>query len=158
MSQKRTFSQTLRSELSWYFISLLFCVVILFPIYYFKVEYDFWVGNVIAVFGLSVLLRWIFLWSYTPFAWWLYFKVVLAFLMIPLFFYTIDSFAGFKDFINEVGFPEILQHVEGPDQFALAKYIQNQMTFFSVSFMMCILIIPFKMIWSIWKQLNRNEV
>lgn len=158
MLDKMSFFHTFKSELIWYLISLVLCLVILFPIYYFEVDYGFWWVNAIFIFGLSVFTRWIFLWKYTPFARWMYYKVVLAFLMIPLFFWTMYAYAGFKDFVNEIGIQEILKEVPVQDQMALAKYIQNQITFFSVGFMICILIIPFKMIYSIWMQFNRGTV
>jgi len=94
----------------------------------------------------------------TPYARIQILKIALIFLMIPIFFYGIYAFSDFKNFLDEVGIQEILNDIPEREQISMAIYIRSQMVFFSISCLIGILLIPFKLIWNIWKQHNRGEV
>ncbi len=152
------FGTRLLSETTWWFLSALMAIAFLYPIYHFGVPYQYWLPNAIFIFGFFVYLRWIFLWKYTPYAWWIVYKGILSFLMIFVFFWGVHQFSQFKDFVNEIGIQEILQEVPTGEQLPLALYIQNQMTFFATAFLICTVAIPFRMLRSIWMQVNREKV
>lgn len=148
----------IKSEIVWYLISAIATAIIIFPLFYFQIEYPFYWNNVLFVFGFFLLFRIIFLLKFTPYAWNLWAKTIISFSMIPLLFWGIISFAEFKDYLNEEGMQMIVDNVTPADQIPLSNYIRNEMVYFSISFIICALIVPFKLIWSIWKQINRNEV
>ena len=66
--------------------------------------------------------------------------------MLPTFFYGIYAFSDFKNFLDEVGIQEILNDIPEREQISMAIYIRR------------IILIPFKLIWNIWKQHNIGEV
>lgn len=148
----------LRSEGIWWFFSILLSIIILFPIYYFKIPYDFYLSNLLFIIGFFIGLRWLFFWHLTPYARIQILKIALIFLMIPIFFYGIYAFSDFKNFLDEVGIQEILNDIPEREQISMAIYIRSQMVFFSISCLIGILLIPFKLIWNIWKQHNRGKV
>ncbi len=145
-------------ELIWWISAALLAALILFPIHFYKIEFEFYTVNFFYIFGLILFVRWIFLWKYTPYAWWIPFKLVVLFLMIPVVFWGITSFYGFKGYLDEVGIQEFVSHLNEADQSSLSVYIRTEMIFFASAFIFSGCCIPLKMIASIWKQYNRNTV
>jgi len=148
----------LKSEIIWWLFSILFTIIILFPIYYFKIPYDFYLSNFFFILGFCIGMRWLFLWHLTPYARFQILKIALVFIMLPTFFYGIYAFSDFKNFLDEVGIQEILNDIPEREQISMAIYIRSQMIFFAISCLIGIILIPFKLIWNIWKQHNIGEV
>ena len=145
-------------ELIWWLSSALLAALILFPIRFYKIEFYFFQTNFYYILGLILFLRWLFLWKYTPYAWSIPFKLVVVFLMIPVVFWGITSFYGFKGYLDEVGIQEFVSHLNEAEQSSLSIYIRSEMIFFASSFIISACCVPIKMIASIWKQDNRNTV
>ncbi len=120
-------------EAVWISISLIVSLLVILPIRLYGVEYPFIKINLMFVFGLITFSRWLFLWKYTPYA---YFKI----------------------FLDEIGIQELLSGYNENEQKSLSLYIRSEMIFFGTGFVISAILVPMKMIWSIWKQYNRNEV
>jgi len=133
-------------ELIWWISAALLAALILFPIHFYKIEFEFYTVNFFYILGLILFVRWI------PF------KLVVLFLMIPVVFWGITSFYGFKGYLDEVGIQEFVSHLNEADQSSLSVYIRTEMIFFASAFIFSGCCIPLKMIASIWKQYNRNTV
>ncbi len=120
---------------------------------------DFVLGSLFFfILGFCIGMRWLFLWHLTPYARFQILKIALVFIMLPTFFYGIYAFSDFKNFLDEVGIQEILNDIPEREQISMAIYIRSQMIFFAISCLIGIILIPFKLIWNIWKQHNIGEV
>ncbi len=145
-------------EAVWISISLIASLLVILPIRLYGVEYPFIKINLMFVFGLITFSRWLFLWKYTPYAWFKIWKLALIFIMIPVIFIGINKFYDFKIFLDEIGIQELLSGYNENEQKSLSLYIRSEMIFFGTGFVISAILVPMKMIWSIWKQYNRNEV
>lgn len=142
----------------WWLMTCFIVFLVLLPILISKLAYPFLLHNIYFI-GLSILwTRWLFLWSSTPYAWFKLLKLSLIFLMIPTVFMMIAYLSSFQNYIDEVGLQELVKELPEQDQDPMSKYIRTEMVFFGTSSIIAGILIPFKMIWSIWKQYNRNEV
>lgn len=145
-------------EVIWIFISLILSIVVILPILMYGVDYPFTKINLMFVFGFITFSRWLFLWKFTPYAWNKRLKLALIFLMIPVIFIGINKFYDFRIFLDEIGIQELLTELNEQEQRSLTIYIRSEMIFFGIGFIISSMLVPLKMIWNIWKQLNRNEV
>jgi hypothetical protein len=146
------------AEVAWIIVSILLSFIVLIPIFAYQVEYPFILHNVLFIIGFVTFTRWLFLWKFTPYAWSKWLKLSLVFLMIPVIFTGISMFFEFRVYLDDIGLQEILSRLRDIDQRNLALYIRSEMIFFGTAYIITSILIPFKMIWSIWKQYNRNEV
>ncbi len=64
----------------------------------------------------------------------------------------------FEIYLDEVGIQELVKDLPMQQQDPIGMYIRNQMIFFGTASIISGILLPLKMIWSIWKQINRNEV
>ena len=142
----------------WLIISSIISFMVILPIYLFGVEFPFIKMNLMFVFGFITFSRWLFLWKFTPYAWYKVFKLALIFLMIPIIFLGINQFYDFRIFLDEIGLQELLSRFNEKEQKSLSLYIRSEMIFFGTAFVISSCMVPLKMIRSIWKQYNRNEV
>ncbi|MBK9720653.1 MAG: hypothetical protein IPO78_03425 [Saprospiraceae bacterium] len=142
----------------WIVSSFAFAFIILLPIQIYNIKFPFITTNIAFIVGFSLFCRWIFLWKFTPYAWSKILKLVLIFIFIPLTFVGINKFYDFRIYLDEIGLQELVPHLGVSEQTSMILYMRNEMIFFGTSFIITASIIPFIMIWSIWKQYNRNEV
>jgi hypothetical protein len=145
-------------EAVWIVISFILALVVILPILIYGVEFPFVKMNVMFVMGFITFCRWLFLWKFTPYAWFKLGKLALVFLMIPVIFFGLNQFYDFRNFLDEIGIQELLTKFNENEQISLSLYIRSEMIFFGTAFIITSFLIPFKMIWNIWKQHNRNEV
>jgi hypothetical protein len=78
--------------------------------------------------------------------------------MIPVIFIGFNKFYDFRIFLDEIGIQELVSSYNENEQKSLSLYIRSEMIFFGTGFIISAMLVPMKMIWSIWKQYNRNEV
>lgn len=152
------FRNTWFVEFVWILTSIILSVIVILPIYMYGVAFPFLFINIVFVIGFLTFSRWLFLWKYTPYAWSKILKISLIFLMIPVIFTGINKFYDFRNFLDEIGIQELVSNFNENEQRSLSIYIRSEMIFFGTAFIISSILIPFKMIWNIWKQINRNEV
>jgi len=140
-------------------ITLVLLVLILLPIYTsIGGDYLFYIENIVSIVIFTTFTRWIFLLRHTFFGWDKKVKTILIFLMIPLFFICYDNIIDFQAYIDENDIMSMLSSLSTAEMPKMAKYIQYQYIFFGVGAIICVVIMPFRMILSIWRQINRGTV
>ncbi|MEO6190867.1 MAG: hypothetical protein ABIO44_11380 [Saprospiraceae bacterium] len=146
------------SEIIWWVLTGILAMLILYPIYYFKIDYPFYKNNIIFIFGFFIFLRWVLLWHLTPYARYQWLKLIIIFTNIPLIFYLSYEFSDFKNYIDEVGLQDLVEKLKDTEQFAMSRYIRSEMIFFSICCLITGFLVPPKLIWNIWKQYNLDKV
>lgn len=143
-------------EILWWLIALLVPLIFLAPIYFYKINYPFYLSNYIFIAVCITLLRWLFLWPITPYARLQYLKAAIILSSAIAVFYLIIYFSEFRIYLEDIGLQDMLQHIETHNQDQMEAYIRTQMIFFSVSSIICGFCLPFRMLSSIWTQHNRG--
>lgn len=142
---------------SWVITGLL-TTAVLFPILRNVWDFDFLSYNIAAVVTFITLIRYIFLLRFVPFKRFAPVKAIMIFLSIPLFVYLMDGLSEFQNTLDENGTYSMVSHLEINKQIPLSKYIRSEMLFFGVGALISTALLPFRMILSIWRVINRNTV
>ncbi len=143
--------------LSWVFILLLTGLIML-PIYVKTGEnFPFYVRNILAIIIFLSFTKYIFLLQYTPFGrvnWW---RIVMIFLPIPLFFYSMDTLFEFQSFIDEEGTIKFFKGSTNLEDYNFGRYIRYEYILFSIAALVTIILLPVRMIMSFWRTTNTKD-
>ena len=147
-----------RLELLWWLLTALVVAGLLYPILREIEDYPFLVLNVIFIVISITFARYIFLLKHTFLAKKQWLKVVLVFLCIPIILYLINGINYFQTFLDEQGIESFMSGIELEAQYSLAAYIRNEMIFFGVGSLISAIIMPFRLLISVWRLHNRGTV
>jgi hypothetical protein len=142
---------------SWIITGILTAAVLL-PILRNVPDFEYLVYNITSIVVFITLIRYIFLLRFVPFKRFAPVKAILIFVTIPLFVYLMDGLSEFQNALDENGTYSMVAHLDIDKQIPLSKYIRSEMIFFGVGALISSAILPFRMIISIWRVLNRNTV
>lgn len=152
------FSKTLMIEAIWWVITAILVVLVLFPIYEAVPDYPFWGINILAIVVFITATRYIFLLKYTPIIRWQIVKAIIVILCVPLIFNMVNNINHFQTYIDEQGILSFLGHLR-PDRLdQIDKYMKAEMILFGVGSVIASIVLPVRLIMSIWKVRNKNTV
>ncbi len=144
--------------LSW-LITAVLALLVLLPIYsQIGTGYPYYTPNLIFIITFITFTRYIFLLRHTPFAYNPIIKIFFIFIPIPLFFYSVDALYDFQRFLDEDGVVSILGNLNGTSQYNLSKYIKYQKLFFGTGAILTLVLLPIRMMVSLWRRKNRGTV
>jgi len=150
-------------ELVWWIATAILTVLILFPILRVFDNYPFLFANILFVFIFITFTRYIFLLKNTFLARLTPVKSLLIAVCLPLFFYLVSEVYAFQMFLDEQGSqallsPEYLsQEVPISRRSGLLSYIRTETLFFGVGSVITTILMPFRMILSIWRTYNTED-
>jgi len=149
---------TLIFEAVWWFFTLVLALVVLFPIYREVPNYPFWWINIIAIVVFVTATRYIFLLKYTPIAHYQVMKGILVILAVPLIFNLVNNINFFQTYLDEQGILSVMGHLPPMRVDALEKYMRTQMILFGVGSVIASVVLPIRLIMSIWRVRNKGTV
>ena len=85
-------------------------------------------------------------------------KALLIILCIPLIIFSIDGIFSFRQILDNDGYAAICKGVADENMNSIGMYYRNEYLFFGVSAIITAIIFPFRMVISIWRQINRGTV
>ncbi len=151
--------ELLKLEGIWWLITTVVVILLMTPIYTgLGMNYPFYPSNIAFIVVFITFTRYIFLLKYTFFSHIAWIKAILIFFPIPLFFYFMDSLYDFQRFLDEEGLISLMGSMNVDQQYGLAKYIRYEKLFFGTGAMVTIIMLPIRMIVSIWRVRNRGTV
>ncbi|TAK44120.1 MAG: hypothetical protein EPO28_05260 [Saprospiraceae bacterium] len=151
-------SLSIRLELVWWMATALLLAAVLFPIYKTRADYHFWTTNILFVLVFVTFTRYIFLLKHTFLARLQWAKVAVIIMCIPLFIYLIKVIHLFQLYLDQIGLQDIFAHLSYNGQIHMARYVQAEMLFFGAASIIVTIILPFRMLISFWRTLNRGTV
>ena len=151
--------ELLKIEGIWWLITAVVILLLMTPIYTgMGMNYPFYVSNIIFIVVFITFTRYMFLMRFTFFSHITWIKAVLIFLPIPIFFYAMDALYDFQRFLDEDGLIGLMGNLSVDQQYGLAKYIRYENLFFGTGAMVTIIMLPIRMVVSIWRVRNRGTV
>ena len=145
-----------KAEFIFILISLLLMCLVMLPVWqYYGEKYPFYFYNVSFILLFLLAVRYLFLLRFTPVSHNKMVKLVIIFLCLPLILYYIDGIYEFNRYLDEVGFVNISKG-EPDEAMTMAKYTRTQYLFFGVSAMITLVLLPFRMVVSIWRVSNQK--
>ena len=145
-------------ELIWFAATAILVVLVLLPIRQMIYGFPFERANILFIIGFVTLIRWFLFLSSTPFNRTHWVKIILGMGSIWLGIYALRQFSFFQTFIDEKGIESITQHLSNEDQVAMSKYIISEYIFFAVGTIIVCIMMPFRMLISVWRTYNLNKV
>lgn len=140
----------------WILAMILLPVISLWPIYSNELDYPFYLNNFVFILTPIFFLRYIFFIKFTFIENTLLPKLLFIPLAIVLIIYSYRGFNEFVNFYNDNGIFYSLEKFDLKKQDFLSTYINRQYIFFAVLSMIVSIIMPFRMLISVWRVYNKG--
>lgn len=156
---KQNLGKSLELELYWWIISGIIAVLVVAPIYFNTGTFPFYLSNLLYVVAFITLTRYIFLLRFKWLAKIEWIKIVIVFLCIPIVFFAIQELNLFQTFLDENGV-EALVGTDLPleKRNSLTKYIHSEFLLFAVGSIISGVVLPFRLILSVWRGRNTGGI
>ncbi|MGE5356861.1 MAG: hypothetical protein ACM3PT_11550 [Deltaproteobacteria bacterium] len=142
--------------LLWFLLTGILPVLVLWPIYSNEIKFSFYFHNILIISAPVLFLRYIFFIRFT----YIEMKIIPKLLLIPagiiLAIYSYYILNEFIDFYNNNGIYYSLERFTLEKQQFLGNYLFRQFIFFSAFTIITSLIIPARMVISIWRVYNKG--
>jgi len=155
MDQAKNLS--LKMELLWWVITGLIIAAIIYPILNYTTDYPFLLLNIMYIVIFITFSRYIFLLKHTFLANAQLLKVAIILLSIPIIAYLINGIHYFQTYIDENGM-EALFGDNSINQIQMGNFIRNELILFGVGSVIAAIILPFRLVISLWRWKNRGTV
>jgi len=149
---------SLRLELIWWIFTFVVLAGVLYPILTKISSYPFLLTNSLFVIIFITFTRYVFLLKHTFMAHKETIKVVIVLIIIPIIFYLVSEVNYFQTFLDERGIDSFMQELPYEKQHGLANYIRSEMLLFGVGSVIITIILPFRLILSVWRNRNKGTV
>lgn len=153
----QSFTYKLLAELLFLCITALIAYMVMKPLRDHIINFDFMEVNYFSIFLFLTYTRYIFLLRWTPFSHAAWFKLLLVFASIPILFYLTDEFYDFTRMLDEEGLEPKVNTDVYDNIFPLANYVKIEFLFFLTGAFITSVIVPIRMIISIWRVYNKKE-
>lgn len=152
-----SFKTKLSTSIAWVVFTVIFIAVILWQIYANQVDYQFYFNNILFIIVGIVFMRYIFLLKHT----FIENKIIIKLILMPIaIFVAIYSYMALNDFIDfyqEYGKYANLQHLPLEKQYSLGDYIFGEYIFFGVIAVITSIILPIRLLISVWRVYNKGH-
>lgn len=150
-------AQKLRLELLWWLLTALLLVLVLAPIYLYTEGYPFWNVNIIYIVTAITVARYVFLLPTTFLAKIQWLKTALIFLSIPAIFLLIQEMNRFQVFLDYNEPEDLVGLIHVETSRTMMKYIRSEFILFGVGSIIALVVLPFRMVISVWRYRNTGR-
>ena len=147
-----------RLEIIWWIFTLILIAGILYPILAKVSNYPFLVINIVFIIVFVTFTRYIFLLKYTFLAKQQLLKIAIVLVGVPIIFMLINQINLFQTFLDENGIEGIVGDLPFGKREDIVKYIRTEMLFFGVGSVISAIVLPIRLLISIWRIKNRGTV
>ncbi len=147
-----------RLEIIWWFFTLILVTGVLYPILSKVDNYPFLVINIIFIIVFVTFTRYIFLLKHTFLAKQQLLKTGIVLIGVPIIFMLINQINLFQTFLDENGTEGIVGDLAFGKRENIANFIRAEMLFFGVGSVISAIILPLRLVVSVWRTENRGTV
>lgn len=155
---KNTRKLSIKLELLWWTFTAIVAFAVLFPILQKLTSYPFLVLNIVYIVWFITVTRTVFLLEHTFLAKTQLVKVGIILISIPIIFTLAHYLTSFQTYMDETTFDKYMQHLSLDELNSMNKYIHAEMLLFGIGSIIISIIFPFRMVLSIWRNRNTDEV
>ncbi len=148
----------IKVELIWWLFTLILIVIVLLPIWLNAPHYPFFYQNTILITAFVTFTRYIFFLPLTLIARKKWIKLFIIGASAILFFILTTALGDFRNFLEEEGLQTLVEDLRVQDQTRMIDYMKSEMVFFGVGSIISGVVLPFRMIISLWRVRNRGTV
>ena len=150
--------EKLNLELIWWIFTLLVISIVMLPIWLDVPTFPFVWQNILLILFFITFSRYAFLLPLTPIARLKWIKVAIILSSVLFLFITITALQDFRNFMDERGLQTLVDHLHVTKQTRTIRYIKNEMIFFGVGSIIAGIMLPLRMIISLWRMRNKGTV
>lgn len=144
-------------EILWIIVTLTVISLVLLPIYMtLGDQFPFYRDNAILILIGITFTRYIFLLKHHWVVSSKWFKIILIFFPIVILFFLLDLLYNFQLFNDQEGIKSIMEGMTYMSQNQMELYIKSEMIFFWVTAFISNFLLPFRMIISLWRKINKG--
>ena len=140
----------------WWVFTLLVIVIAILPIWIHVPAFPFFGQNILLIVLFITFARYIFLLPFTFIARTKWIKVAVIASAVLFLFITSTALIDFRNFMDEGGLQALMSDLHVSDQSWLIWYIKREMIFFGVGSIICGILLPIRMIVSLWRMRNKG--
>jgi hypothetical protein len=141
-------------ELIWWFITALVVGGVLYPVLTTVSTYPFLSTNIIFIVAFITFARYIFQLKHSFLAHRKIIKVVIFFLLIPAVFLLIQELNSFQTYLDYYGVESLIEGSDLQKGIQLEGYLKAEMLFFGVGSVIAAIVFGFRLLISVWRNLN----
>jgi hypothetical protein len=145
-------------ELIWWVLTFIVVVIIMLPVWLEVPDFPFFGANILLIIFSITFARYIFFLPLTLIARAKWIKVAVILSSVLFLFITANSFLRFRSFMDEQGLQSLVDHLHVRRQTGIIRYIKHEMIFFGVSSVITGVLLPVRMIVSLWRMRNQGTV
>lgn len=150
-------------EIIWWIITGIVVYFVMNPIWSVLGSFEYQWINIFFIVILITYARHIFLLKYTFLAFSpTRFRIGMIFVSIPLVFFIIQMFFDFQTYLDNGGNGELFENLKVPmsqtEQGNLLNYIHTEMSFFGIGSAITALLLPIRMMLSIWRESKNGSI
>ncbi len=145
-------------EITWWIFTLVLVGAIIYPIWNRLPDYPFLVANIIFWTVFITFTRYIFQLQHTFIATLQPVKIILVFLCFYLGIYLINQLNYTQTFLDEQGWDAVVGNLPYEDRNTMIRYIRSQLLLSGVGSAITTVILPVRLIISIWRWRNKGTV
>lgn len=149
--------QKIYFEILWIIATITIICLVILPIYKTLGDrFPFYGDNALLILIAITFTRYLFLLKHH----WIinskWFKIILIFFPIVILFYLLDVLYNFQLFSDQEGIKSIMIDMAYKTQGQMEMYIKSEMIFFWVTAFIANFLLPFRMIISLWRKINKG--
>ena len=148
----------IRFELLFLLLAAVLSFVLVFPIIQSNVDFPFLAKNIFLAMTAVLLFKHIFLLKFTWLNRFQKLKIAIIPFSIPFILVMVRMLNGFTTFADEMPLADMMQDVPYERQLFLARYIKIEYVAVAVMAISAGIILPFRLLISIWREVNRKDV
>jgi len=141
-------------ELLWWLFTLFIILIIYFPIYLNGIKFPFFYYNLFFIISSITFIRLIFQMKFSFMAHNLVLKFLLMFGSVVVLMLAYRGIGLYNIFKDENGFYSLFEHLSLEKRYTMAAYVNWQYFFFGVAAMVSAIVMPFRLLISIFRVRN----
>jgi hypothetical protein len=145
------------AEILFIIITVIIAYLLMTPVINNMINFNFIEVNYFCIILFLMYSRYIFLLKLTPFSHSPWIKLIFIFTSIPILFYLTDEFFDFTKMLDEEGIYSKVNTDSYDQVFIIGDYVKFEFLFFLIGAFITTIIIPIRMIISIYRVYNKKE-
>ena len=145
-------------EILWWVFTLILVCIVMWPIWRDVPAFPFTFQNILLIVFFVTFTRYIFFLHLSLIARMKWIKVAIIAWAVLFLFITATAMLDFRNFMDERGLQTLVSHLEVEDQTKRMKYIKHEMIFFGTGSLITGVMLPMRMIRSLWRMKNTGRV
>jgi hypothetical protein len=150
--------QKITVELIWWVFTALVVILVMLPVWLNAPAFPFVFENILLVVLFITFSRYIFLLPLTLIARSKWVKVAIIGSSVLLLFVVATAMIDFRNFMDEEGLQTLVDDLKVHQQTRIMRYIKQEMIFFGTASLITGVMLPFRMIVSLWRMRNSDRV